>query len=60
LLQNSTFSSLIIINILAFISSPTWSDLMFIIIWSVAPFRLVQHVLAPYFMHFCVECSANL
>jgi hypothetical protein len=52
LLQNSTFSSLIIINILAFVSSPTWSDLMFIIIWSVAPFRLVQHVLAPYFMHF--------
>jgi hypothetical protein len=30
---------LLTINILAFISSPTWSDLLFVIIWLVAQFQ---------------------
>ncbi len=33
LLQDSSFPALIVINILAFISSPTWSDMIFIVIW---------------------------
>jgi hypothetical protein len=33
LLQKSSIGALIVINILAFISSPTWSDLIFVIIW---------------------------
>jgi len=33
LLQKSSFGALLTINILALISSPTWSDLIFIIIW---------------------------
>jgi hypothetical protein len=32
-LQKSSIGALIVINILAFISSPTWSDLIFVIIW---------------------------
>jgi hypothetical protein len=40
LLKDSSFGSLVVINVLAFISSPTWSDLLFIIIWSVAPSSL--------------------
>lgn len=35
LLQKSNIGALVTINILAFISSPTWSDLMFIIMWYV-------------------------
>jgi hypothetical protein len=33
LLQKSSIGALITINILAFISSPTWSDLIFVIMW---------------------------
>ena len=51
LLQDSSFPSLIVINVLAFISSPTWSDLMFIVIWSVRILFLFVFSLHHFFQH---------
>jgi hypothetical protein len=51
LLQDSSFPSLIVINVLAFISSPTWSDLIFIVIWSVRILFLFVFSLHHFFQH---------
>lgn len=51
LLQDSSFPSLIVINVLAFISSPTWSDLIFIVIWSVRILFLFGSALHDFFEH---------